>query len=579
MKYADIPTAQTVVLSCKARGIKHVVISPGSRNAPLTIGFTEHPFFNCFSIVDERSAAFFALGIALQQQAPVVLVCTSGSALLNYYPAIAEAFYSDIPLVIISADRPFYKIDIGDGQTIRQEQVYRNHIAFSTNLKLDVCHARKSLEKYALQLLAETQTVVEKHNQDEVLKALDIAWAQNAPVHINVPFEEPLYGTVAEPIVAMVPEREPMIEPPVVADMGELVAAWNQAERKMVLVGTLRPDAMAKAHVAALATDPSVLIFTETTSNLHHPNCFPSIDSIIFPIEKDERHEAIFKSLQPDILITMGGMVVSKKIKAFLRDHPPKSHWHIGSQKAYDTFFNLKGHIKTDLNSFFPAFLSQCPKVESDYHATWAKAKAAYEAKRTTYLDTIPFCDFGVFDRIFKTIPEGYQVHLSNSSTVRYAQLFDMHESLKVFCNRGTSGIDGSTSTAVGASMYEAAPTLLISGDLSFFYDSNAFWNDHLRNDLRVLVINNAGGGIFRILPGDKTATNFKTFFETTHELTAAPLCEQFGLGYERCSDHESLSKALQTFYQPSSHPKLLEIVTPRIENDAILLGYFDFLS
>jgi len=194
MKCSNIPTAQLAIASCIARQIKHIVISPGSRNAPLIIGFTENPFFECYSIVDERSAAFFALGLSMQQKEPVVLVCTSGSALLNYYPAIAEAFYSNIPLVVLSADRPPYRIDIGDGQTIRQKNVFQNHIGLSSNLKLDVNHSTFKIEKYAPNLLDEEQEQIFDFNKREIGIALDFAIQNEQPVHLNIPFEEPLYG-------------------------------------------------------------------------------------------------------------------------------------------------------------------------------------------------------------------------------------------------------------------------------------------------------------------------------------------------------------------------------------------------
>ena len=138
MKYPKIPLAQTVVELCKAKNIKHIIISPGSRNAPLTLGFSTNKFFKCYSIVDERSAGFFALGIAQQIKCPVAILCTSGSAMLNYYPAISEAFYSDIPLIVLSADRPKHLINIGDGQTINQKHVFENHILYSAYLKLDL---------------------------------------------------------------------------------------------------------------------------------------------------------------------------------------------------------------------------------------------------------------------------------------------------------------------------------------------------------------------------------------------------------------------------------------------------------
>ncbi|WP_350286047.1 2-succinyl-5-enolpyruvyl-6-hydroxy-3-cyclohexene-1-carboxylic-acid synthase [uncultured Croceitalea sp.] len=579
MKQSIIPSAQTVVSACKGNGVKNIVISPGSRSAPLTISFTQDSFFKCFSIVDERSAAFFALGMALQQKQPVAVVCTSGSALLNYYPAISEAFYSTIPLVVISADRPPYKIDVGDGQTIRQDHVFQRHIGYSANLKLDVVHAKERIERYAPDMLGIHQDEILSYNQDEVRKALSCATEKHLPVHINVPFEEPLYDVEDLITEEWSDEITTSSKSSDVANMYEFKALWGQAKRKLVLVGVNYPDEVEQSLLDVLANDPSVIVMTETTSNLHHPNFFASIDSIIFPIEKSNTSDTLFKALQPEILLTFGGLIVSKKVKAFLRQYQPKQHWHVDKIKAYDTYFSLTHHFKTDANGFLAELLSDGKPVLSEYFSEWSAVKKRYEAKRGAYLAKIPFSDFLVFHDILDGVPDKYQVHLANSSTVRYAQLFNSNPTLKIFCNRGTSGIDGSTSTAVGAAFYENAPTLLITGDLSFFYDSNALWNNYLRNDFRIILINNGGGGIFRILPGNDGSENFETYFETVQQQNAQHLCLQFGFEYQKCNTAEALKGELSTFYSISSKPKVLEITTPRKQNNKILLDYFDFIS
>ncbi|MDT0607359.1 2-succinyl-5-enolpyruvyl-6-hydroxy-3-cyclohexene-1-carboxylic-acid synthase [Croceitalea rosinachiae] len=579
MKQSSIPSARAVVSAFRAQGIKHIVISPGSRNAPLTINFTNNHFFKCYSIVDERCAAFFAMGIALQKKEPVAIVCTSGSALLNYYPAVAEAFYSRVPLVVVSADRPPYKIDVGDGQTIRQDNVFERHIGYSANLKLDATHAMERLKKYAPQLNSDSQQAIDEYNQRELEKVLSCAFNQELPVHINIPFEEPLYNTKEFETEDKFSIATPILNSNVLMDIDVFQKLWNGSKKKMVLVGVNHPNEIDEYLLDILANDPSVIVFTETTSNLHHPNFFPSIDSIIFPIEKSAKRDSLFKDLQPEILLTFGGLIVSKKIKAFLREYKPKHHWHVDKIKAYDTYFSLTRHFKTNPNNFFKTFLSTTEFNQSVYFKQWKKVKLAYEKSREKYIGQVSFSDFRAFEFLAQTIPENYQVHLANSSTVRYAQLFDMKPSIKVFCNRGTSGIDGSTATAIGASIYEKHPTLLITGDLSFFYDSNALWNNYIRNDFRIVIINNSGGGIFRILPGNDESENYKTFFETSHNLNAYYLSQQYGFDYHKADDDESLKKVWQTFYNKSKKPKLLEIFTPRTVNNKILLGYFDFIS
>lgn len=585
MKTSIIPSARTVIKQCRAWGIKNIVISPGSRNAPLTLGFTGDPFFNCYSIVDERAAAFFALGMAQYLCEGVAVICTSGSALLNYYPAVAEAYYSGIPLIVISADRPAYKIDIGDGQTIRQDFVFHRHIGKTALLRQDVTHATPAIRAAGKELpgeaaaLVQMQIEIQDYNDTALKEALSIAVNGQLPVHINVPFEEPLYHTTDSPGSEDKPEPPAVKSQPDLSALEEYGGIWQQSVRKMVIIGTGYPGALDARYLRLLADDPSVIVFTETTSNCHHPEFFPGIDSIIAPIEKANDRQEKFRKLQPEILLTFGGMVVSKKIKAFLREYRPMHHWHVGSGKANNTYFSISRHFRAEPGEFFESFADYMNPVPAGYKATWAGARAAYREKRDVYLQAIPFSDMLAFDMILGRIPENYQVQLANSSTVRYSQLFDMHKSLRVFCNRGTSGIDGSTSTAIGASVFDKYPTLLISGDLSFLYDSNGLWNSYIRPDFRIIIINNQGGGIFRILPGHQDTESFETFFETPQDLDLVKLCEFYRLEHIRVENEMELTAAMETFYDPSGTAKLLEVQTPRLVNNKILLDYFDYLS
>lgn len=543
-----------MVQLCLDKGIDHIVISPGSRNAPLTLGFGENPNFKCFSIVDERSAAFFAIGMAQQLKAPVAVICTSGSALLNYYPAIAEAFYSDIPLVVISADRPAKYIDIGDGQTIRQENVFENHVLYSANC----------VEGEEFQI----------KNETEINIALNTSIELKGPVHINLPFSEPLYRTVQNQIIR--PQNVPARSASEFLDeaLPNFISQWNGSIRKMVLVGTLPPNSVEENFLAQLAKDPSVLVLTETTSNIYNNNFISAIDQLISPLSKEE-----FEQLQPEILLTFGGMVISKKIKSFLRSFPPNLHFHVDPKTAYDTYFVLNHHFKTDINTFFGRLLPEIKGVESQYQKHWLDAKDYRVERHQLYETQIPYSDFMVFSEIFHHLPENIHLQLSNSTTVRYAQLFDIPPTVKVFCNRGTSGIDGSTSTAVGAAYICKLPTVFLTGDLSFFYDSNGLWNNHIPRNFKVIVINNEGGGIFRILPGEKDTELFDTYFETKHSLNAKALTEMYGFSYLSIEKEEKLKENIKRFFKENEGPALLEIFTPRTVNDNILLEYFRFIS
>ena len=556
MKRPQIKLAQHVIEACKAKQIKHIVISPGSRNAPLTIGFANNPYFSCYSIVDERCAAFFALGIAQQRREPVAVVCTSGSALLNYYPAFSEAFYSNIPLVVISADRPSSKIDIGDGQTIRQVNVLANHSAYNANLS-DETHSDKS-------------------NFYELNRALNTAIEEQLPVHINVPFEEPLYLTTEEqyPFENIVAEiKNPIINKDKATNF---VKHWNSSAKKMVLVGVLTPNSVESQYVEWLAKDPSVVVLTETTSNLHHSHFIPYIDKLLTYTEKDP---TLKEALRPDLLLTFGGLVVSKKIKQFLRSYQPAYHYNVDLHKDYNSYFCLTAHFKADINTFLKEVNPKLMSVSSNYQQQWLKVKNEIQQTHLEYINQIPFSDLKVYSEVFKSIPNDYIVQISNSSAIRYAQLMKAHPSWKVFCNRGTSGIDGSMSTAIGAAVGSASPTVFITGDLSFFYDSNALWNKYIPQNFRVILLNNQGGGIFRILPGDKTDSNFEYFFETPHKLTAEHFCKMYNINYQSATNLTDLQRKIGEFHEKSNVPKLLEVHTPRKINDKVLLKYFEFIK
>lgn len=549
---STIALAQLAVAACKAYDIKRVVISPGSRNAPLTLGFTADPFFDCYAVVDERCAAFFGLGMAQQTKQPTVLVCTSGSAVLNYYPAVAEAYYSDIPLIVLSADRPGERIDIGDGQTIQQAGVFDKHVGFSGNCISDCTAGSVNFELFN--------------------RALNKALNRQTPIHINLPFNEPLYNQTRESAIDF-KKSDSNID---TKEIGLTVAQqehWREADRIMVLAGVMHPDELDQQVLDRFLDDSRVLLLTETTSNLHHDKVICGTDQLIAALSPQE-----FEALQPDLLISMGGMIVSKKIKAFLRAYPPKTHWHVDPLKAYDTFFVLEHHFIGRAGDLLQ-ILGNNLKGDIGYQQQWISQRDSRRKKHQRYLDQIPYSDLKVYDQVLKSLPESCHLQVANSAAIRYTQLFELPKSIPVFCNRGTSGIDGSTSTAIGAALINDRQTVFISGDLSFFYDSNALWNNYTPKDFRVILVNNSGGGIFRILPGDKNSENFDTYFETVHNLTAEKLCQMYGWDYAAANSESELKQELDGEFWKGDSPALLEIFTPRTSNDKLLLDYFDFVK
>lgn len=544
----EIPLAQSVLQLFKAKHIQHIVISPGSRNAPLTIGFSSDAYFRCYSIADERCAGFFALGIARELKQPVALLCTSGSAVLNYYPAVAEAFYSQIPLIVCSADRPLAKIDIGDGQTIRQQNALANHTVFNANLTENAC----------------------PENDQLIQKAIHESQIQKGPVHINIPFEEPLYNTVETPdytpdlIYFSNPDMENI-------NWKKYQEKWSEAKKILLLIGSQHPGLLSENTIRKLAQLPNVVVMTEINSNVRDEHFVNHIDILITPFGEQE-----FQALQPDILVTIGGMVVSKRIKSFLRNYPPKEHWHVDLLRAYDTFGVLSDEIQSSAETFF----SQMSEVvtSSDYQRDVLQVVEQRKIQHQHFLANAPYSDWLVYAKIWENLPTNIRLEISNSAAIRYAQLFETPKNTEVFCNRGTSGIDGSTSTAIGAAVHSPKPTLLVTGDISFFYDSNALWNAYIPQNFKIILINNGGGGIFRILPGHQEKPNFNQYFETQHQLSAEYLAKMFNFGYYLAENESSLNEGLEKLWN-AEKPAILEVFTPTKMNNQILKQYFESLK
>lgn len=550
-KFSKKLNVQLVAEVFSSFGIEHIVLSPGSRNGALATHFSHHPKFKTYSIVDERCAGFVALGMAQQIRKPVVICCTSGSAAANYYPAVTEAFYQNCPIIVLTADRPEHLIDNFDGQTIRQKNLYENHAYFSTQLSE----------------LESTEALASNLNLSK--NAVATCILHSGPVHINMPFSEPLYEF--QPTIDISFEEFKVSEKNQIAiEVDTLVQQWNDANRKLILVGMQTFNLELNKLLEQLAEDDSVVVLTETTSNLHSPRFFNKIDSILFPMNDNE-----LKELKPELLLTIGQNVISKKVKSFLRTHQPDRHWHLDSYWQPDTYQCLIDTIKLNPVEFLQKFVSSVSATTSNYFEVWNELREKRNLHHHKYLEKSSFSDLKAFDLIVSSIPENWQIQYSNSSAIRYAQLFDHHSSNEIFCNRGTSGIDGSTSSAIGAAMVNNTPTVLVTGDVGFFYDSNALWNNYIPDNFRIILINNGGGNIFKIIQGpDKTGVVEKVF-ETKHHLQASYLAEMFGITYQSIKDLTSLNQALNSFFENSEKPKLLEIDTRNVENAEILKDYF----
>ena len=540
----------------REKGIRHVIISPGSRNAPLSINFFEFNFFKPLVIIDERSAAYFALGMAIFLRKPVALLCTSGTAVLNYHPAIAEAYYQGVPLIAISADRPLEYIDQKQGQTIRQQGVLQHHTVFDA------------------QLVAAPNAVERRYNQRLIHQAIYCAVHQQKPAHLNVPFYEPLYHREKK-LPAVPPRNVDVLKTKSIlpkAQLNKLHNVWSVVQKKMVLVGQiLHPSEKLRHTLQELAQRGDTLLLCENLSNLGGLGIY-QIDRFL-----DGLSPTTSAQLYPDLLITLGGMVVSKKIKAFLEHSPPMEHWHIGMEgELVDTFSQLTIQVPVHWEDFPFEDFAQREVLYPTYRLRFRTLNNTTVEKHHRFLEKAQFSDLKAFELILKRCAsQRLAIHLANSSPVRYAQLFETTPNNWYYANRGTSGIDGCGSTAVGYALYSKIPTLLITGDIAWLYDIHAFWSEYVRSDFRCIVINNQGGGIFRIIPGPSTTRQLDSAFEAHQKQPdTKQLSESLGFEYLFADDVETLQEVLELFFEVCQKPKLLEVKTPRLENSEIFSQY-----
>jgi len=524
------------------KGITDIVISPGSRNAPMIHTFSGIPEFNCRNIVDERSAAYFALGLSLAKQKPVAIVCTSGTATLNYAPAIAEAFYQNIPLIVLTADRPDYWIDQAESQCIRQEGIYRNFVKKEVSLPLG--ESEKELWFAARQ----------------INECLNVAVSGSlAPVHINIPLEEPLHQLIdAElPEVKEIEFSENKFSPTEneITRLSEIV---GQSKKIMVLAGQLNPNPALEKTLAEFSAKTGAVILHEHLSNLNNPQFVGSIDALMAAILEENP-----ENYRPDLLITLGGQFVSKSLKQFLRKNKPAEHWHLClGGEHFDTYQSLTKVIQTEAADFFESLVEQELQANQDYLKLWKNKEACVNQLRDGFVESIEFSDLKAFELIGKNIPENSVVHLGNSSPVRYALIHDRVKQAEYYSNRGTAGIDGCLSTAVGFASESDKLNTIIVGDLSFFYDSNALWNKYIGTNLRIIVIHNGGGNIFSMIKGPGETPAFQEHFFTQNNHKAEGLAKAFGLEYFSASNENELKQVLIEFYLPAHKAGLLEVFT-----------------
>ena len=553
---------------CAARGLRRAVIGPGSRSAALSLAFARHPDIETFVVADERSAAYLALGMAQQSGRPTVLICTSGTAALNFAPAVAEAFFLQVPLLVLTADRPAEWVGQQDGQTIFQPQLYGPHVKFSASLPADYQHddALWFIERIINQCV----------NMAEM--------PPPGPVHVNVPIREPFYPEASEAFVYSLPRLQPRLAAVAAlpaATATDLFAALAEAEQVVVLFGQQRHDPALTAALLALEQLLPVVVIGDLLANLHQEGDFIR-HADFFMKTADEQ-------LRPGLLITAGGQVLSKNLKNFLRKYPPRQHWHLDEGPALvDTFQSLTLQVPLKASCFFGEWLRRADYTAflendaenggDDFLRHYRQAEQQARRRTAAFLQAPEhgFHDLLAVSLLLEALPEPSQLHLANSLSVRYAQLAGLAagRAIEVFGNRGTSGIDGCVSTAVGAALVSPLPVTLLTGDVAFFYDRNGLWHPHLPNHLRVVVLNNGGGSIFRQLDGSGRQPELERLFETRHNGSARRTALDAGMAYFEARDAAQLQALLADFFQEKPAPALLEIFTDPVHTAAVMAGF-----
>lgn len=546
-----------IASSCAKKNIQKAVLSPGSRVAPLALAFAQHPKFTAYTISDERSAGFIAMGMAQQDNQPVVVACTSGTAALNYGPAIAEAFYQQIPLIVITADRPPEWVDQQDGQTIRQERLHQNHVKASYQLPVDYEHpdAVWHIERTISEAINEATTY------------------PKGPVHINAPFREPFYPMTPllfdedVQVIQEIEAKQSLSE----ANWQQLLNVWEAQQRILIVAGQERKN---DALIEVLR-QLKVPIISDVIANLHDlPETIKHQDGFLGA----NLSETTCQVLQPDLLITFGKSVISKNAKLFLRKYKPKQHWHLQEAgKVADTFQSLQTIIRIKPTDFLRELAKRLTKkVPNNYLQKWQVIDKEVEKFHQRYFADYPTSELAVVNQLMKRLPNTTTLHLANSMSVRYANLINLYEKkeVEVFANRGTSGIDGSNSTAVGHALANQQLHVLLTGDLSFLYDRNAFWHKYPLANMRVILLNNHGGVIFRMIDGPRRQKELDDYFVTKQASTAKHLAAEFGFEYQTIEGTSELTDSLSWLFSDGAALKLLEIKTDSQESQESYLAY-----
>ena len=542
MSYSDKENINILCAVMVGHGVTRAVVCPGARNAPIVHNLNECPQVTCYPVADERSAGFFALGMAEQLNEPVAVCVTSGTALLDLAPAVAEARHRRLPLVVISADRPRAHIGQQMGQTLDQPG---------------------ALSRFTL----EDVNLIEPHDDltrwhcNRMANEAMLAARRGGPVHINVPYDEPLFNFT----VPSLPQERIIQAVEIPVDETALMKALQavkSAKKPMLVIGQMPQGVVTREIMSRLMPHVAVLVEALGADDGGVP-----FDELLLHVEKNADFE-------PDYIIYMGGTLVSKRIKAYLRRLDVPMMEVNADGEIHDTFGHLTQVMQCDGGQ---ALQAMCQLFDGEPNNPFAQRwNEALEKVQKHFNDLRPdFSQMLAVKLVLRSVQEfgePFVLHFANSQPVRLANLFARQ---RVCCNRGVNGIEGTTSAAAGCAAVTDDRVLCVTGDLSFFYDQNALWNKNLRGNLRILLLNNGGGGIFTQLPGLEASPARDGMVAAFHTAHAEGCCAQHGVEYRAAYNSEDLYSGITWLVQSDSdRPLLLEVVTD-MERDKKMMNSF----
>ncbi len=554
-----------------AQGLRQVVLSPGSRNAPLLVAADAREDLNNYIITDERTAGFMALGMAMISRKPVMLVCTSGTALYNYAPAVAEAYYRRIPLIVVSADRPGRWIDQDDSQTLRQSGALDKIVKRSFNITLDE-GAR----------IATSGKLFSTERDWFVNRMVNEAWitatqAPQGPVHINLPIDNPL-GETQLNYDPMPPRTIRVIDNPSNLPPEKLkeIALFLADKRVLVTAGFMSPDHRLSKALNEFLKLPNVTAMAEPISNLHLPEKYYMVDAVLHNF-----NAAICDELRPDVVISMGGALVSRMLKDFIRTNQPDEHWTLAdADPGTDCFQSLTTHFNLSPLNFFRGVASLSRWLQRhgkmpenpEYDKAWDKYRTISKSINTGILRITPWSELTAFRILFEHMPGDCNAFFSNGTPIRYASLLMDHLPHGCYSNRGVSGIEGTSATALGCALNYSGLTLLVSGDMSFNYYPHIFGNPYFPDSFRIIVINNKGGGIFRFIKSTRNLHNREEYFCAPCETPLKQLSKAYSCYYFQASCETEMIETLPIFF--STPRAVMEILVDPEASATYLKGF-----